>query len=943
MKKQMNNILTAVSVMALLGAVSCNKEKAVETAGSAIRFGVSTVYENGPATKTEYSGKDEDNNSISDDSDYERIDWVEGDVIRIVSPQATVVGSSEKKYADYAITPETDASSKATIDPVSSGLQWGGEVSHNFFALYPSPEQNDVASISVVGDGATVTGTVPAEQSATLSGHVFKPDMDNAYMYAVAPNVSSGSSVQLDFHPLVTTLEFTLLTRAGDEITSNLTSVKLSSTQSDAYLAGNFTASLTTSGLTAVAKSNITDGSNEITINLGTGVQLSTTEAYTVTFLTLPMAQTELTLTLGFENGTKRTLKLKNSGSWITVDACKKTYIWKVDAPLTLVTYSIASAIADISQSGSGVTTGLNQDITVTVNKTVGASVTTQGAWKAYFYTSAPAVGDEVSVSWSETPLQDAGSNDWLTLSSYTGDGTGNAVSVTFTGAELSGATMEPGITATSMISALRSGAGVTDLDLSTYNILDGSTGAAETANSYVIKTHGSYLIPCVYGNAYSGGAINEGAYSNTTTGTNPLNTFINADGNAIGSAVITSDPNLTKGSNLSARVVWQDVYPGFEMITDANLEYVSTPGTAVNCPYIKVTFPQDKIVPGNVVVALYDDDNAKILWSWHLWVTTETLTTVNVLQSDNTTSHNFLNVNLGWTPPISYTARNTSARDQYVIIVCTESGKVIDFFHVSQAAYSISALTCTRYSSTYFQWGRKDPFLPSSGTGTNKAISYNTSIITPTVSSTNQIENGPAAGSTNNEKLGWMTKNPYVHSTSVLSYYNLWDAGQGGTVDHEVVKTVYDPSPRGFKLPNRNAFTGFTSDGNNSSGSNITYGDWVAASGEQPAGRNFSTTHSTSDKTFFIPVSGLRGNNNSAAVLVTNCSYNWTAALANGGEGYDLYFTASGVYLLNKSGRSYGCAVRPVQELDTNISSGANTAGQDIYNGGSVNGSWGN
>ena len=44
MKKQMNNILTAVSVMVLLGAVSCNKEKGVEGAVSAIRFGVSTVY-----------------------------------------------------------------------------------------------------------------------------------------------------------------------------------------------------------------------------------------------------------------------------------------------------------------------------------------------------------------------------------------------------------------------------------------------------------------------------------------------------------------------------------------------------------------------------------------------------------------------------------------------------------------------------------------------------------------------------------------------------------------------------------------------------------------------------------------------------------------------------------------------------------------------------------
>ena len=145
--------------------------------------------------------------------------------------------------------------------------------------------------------------------------------MDYAYMYAVKAGVSAGSSVSLDFKPLVTTLEFTLLTKADDPITSKLTSVKLSSSQSTSYLTGAFTAELTTSGLTAVTKDNITGGGNEITIMLpDDGVQLSTNanEAYTVTFLTLPLDQTELTLTLGFADSSKRTLKLKDNGSWIT-------------------------------------------------------------------------------------------------------------------------------------------------------------------------------------------------------------------------------------------------------------------------------------------------------------------------------------------------------------------------------------------------------------------------------------------------------------------------------------------------------------------------------------------------------------------------------------------------------------------------------------------------
>ena len=322
-----------------MGVVSCKKVEELEGNSSTIRFGVSTIYENGPATKTEYSGVDMDGNSISLTSDYERIDWLATDKIRILCAQASVEGSSDK-YADYAITPSAGSPHTATIAPEGKGLQWGTG-SHDFYALYPSTVQNGASTIGVSGTGATVGGTIPATQTATRSGYIFKPNMDYAYMYAVKAGVSEGADVSLDFKPLVTTLEFTLLTKAGDPITSKLTSVKLSSDQATSYLTGTFTAELTASGLTAVT--NITDGGNEITITLPDGgVQLSTNaaEAYTVTFLTLPQAQTELTLTLGFADSSERTLQLKDNGSWIIVPACKKTYIWKLDVPRSVARIS---------------------------------------------------------------------------------------------------------------------------------------------------------------------------------------------------------------------------------------------------------------------------------------------------------------------------------------------------------------------------------------------------------------------------------------------------------------------------------------------------------------------------------------------------------------------------------------------------------------------------
>ena len=48
--------------------------------------------------------------------------------------------------------------------------------------------------------------------------------------------------------------------------------------------------------------------------------------------------------------------------------------------------------------------------------------------------------------------------------------------------------------------------------------------------------------------------------------------------------------------------------------------------------------------------------------------------------------------------------------------------------------------------------------------------------------------------------------------------YYNLWSTDNDKTVpnDDVVIKSVYDPSPVGYSLPASNAFTGFTTTGQN-------------------------------------------------------------------------------------------------------------------------------
>ena len=247
----------------------CVKEEA-RSFGTVVRFVAATSYNNGPFTRTDYSGTyyDSEGNLRTNNTPVtggaERIDWLDGDEITIACDKATLVSGSGNA-SEYSIIGGTVNSRYhyASISPKDgNGLQWGTG-NHDFYAMYPSSTQNSNATIAVAASGATVSGSIPAAQSATLSGYIFKPDMDYAYMYAVAAGVTPGSEVNLDFYPLVTTLEFTLLTKAGDAITSNLTSVVLSSANNT--LTGSFSAPLTAGGLGAVSTSG--EG-NAITITL---------------------------------------------------------------------------------------------------------------------------------------------------------------------------------------------------------------------------------------------------------------------------------------------------------------------------------------------------------------------------------------------------------------------------------------------------------------------------------------------------------------------------------------------------------------------------------------------------------------------------------------------------------------------------------------------------
>ena len=139
---------------------------------------------------------------------------------------------------------------------------------------------------------------------------------------------------------------------------------------------------------------------------------------------------------------------------------------------------------------------------------------------------------------------------------------------------------------------------------------------------------------------------------------------------------------------------------------------------------------------------------------------------------------------------------------------------------------------------------------------------------------------------------------------------YNLWsmDNTTTGYNDNSVVKTIYDPCPAGFHMPASNAFTGFTTNGQDYGPMNV--------SGAWDYGWNFNNKISSPDATVYFPASGCRYCSSGSLNNVGSGGYYWSAVPYNARFGCDLIFYSGSVYLQgNGSLRSHGWSVRPVSE----------------------------
>lgn len=313
----------------------------------------------------------------------------------------------------------------------------------------------------------------------------------------------------------------------------------------------------------------------------------------------------------------------------------------------------------------------------------------------------------------------------------------------------------------------------VTDYDLSRYDINGKDLDARCTANCYVIHGPGTYRIPCVYGNTLKSGTYNGYAVDDQNE-SGEYEAFVNYSGDRI-------TENNYRFTPSSAAVLWQSTSG---VITNPA---VTTGSDGMR--YITFTVDKTNLQQGNAVIAARDASGT-VMWSWHLWITDATLTAPN---------NDFLTQNLGW----------VSSSDSYnhypartVLLRIQQTNELSDadpvFITVNQTEGNVD-IDPSAGSCLYYQWGRKDPFRGSDITKDNSTLI--------TTNGGAPLQN--AIKNPSKPMLYYYTPSWWEGGRSDLydwtsDHYNvLWNACYSTQqVNTPVEKSVYDPSPYGFRAP---------------------------------------------------------------------------------------------------------------------------------------------
>lgn len=321
--------------------------------------------------------------------------------------------------------------------------------------------------------------------------------------------------------------------------------------------------------------------------------------------------------------------------------------------------------------------------------------------------------------------------------------------------------------------------------DLST----EGGTLSQTTANCYVVNSAGTYKLPLVYGNAIVNGSPNPQAYSDSH--------FVDYNNKPINDPWIRSS-----GTPKDATLVWSD---GFYMFNDVHLDG----------DYLVFTINKDYIQQANAIVAVRDASGT-IMWSWHIWVTERDINQTHKVDDwSNGATYDMMSSNLGWVDgkqvyydprEFKFTFKQKKTGGEKTMTV-TQVGETFDYKDAG---------------STYYQWGRKDPIVALKNRDKTGVNDYRR-LDTPTddyLYKTNDKGLVTCAEGIKHPNVYYVkSTHPTAWLTDAAYSPKLWnvDGVEGVKWVESSRKTVYDPSPKGFKVPVPRAFSVFVDGGETS------------------------------------------------------------------------------------------------------------------------------
>ncbi len=423
--------------------------------------------------------------------------------------------------------------------------------------------------------------------------------------------------------------------------------------------------------------------------------------------------------------------------------------------------------------------------------------------------------------------------------------------------------------------------------DLSKFDT-DGKEIVRTTANCYIIHAPGVYMFPVVYGNALKNNEDNQSAYTSTKELPDVLSPFLDYAAQGI------RGPWITGMSD--ACLVWQD---------EPNLvSSVSLFENAENEKYVRFNVSRGTINQGNAIVAVRDAAG-KIAWSWHIWVTDADMTAI---PTENFEKHTYdiLPFNLGWCeahPAVDFPER------VIMVKIVPQNAELAGekTFTLHQKAFSSRATLGG--NCPYYQWGRKDPLLPSNGAEEDKACYAD------------REEYLFKCNEKNTAKLEDYIQNPhkmFVDKKGYLDkkYTNLWSAENDNTTanikDNKVVKTVYDPSPSGYCMPPYNTWTGAIISGNYKSVNREDFN----VEGSFEKGWHIYSKLNRQGPTSFYPAMGTRSRKTGKLWEPGIYGYLFTAVSQNIQGGRMWYYKADELFTRYGMMRGVGTPVRPVKEF---------------------------